>query len=72
MKICPKGFDDVQPDLLFYQICRKKFTLLDRQGLEQAVLISNANKINIENIEAWAIREGMKEKFVEFKLRPGK
>ena len=41
----------------------------DRQGLEQAVLISKSNKIDINSVESWSIREGEKEKFMEFKRR---
>jgi len=41
----------------------------DRQGLEQAVLISKSNPIDIESVESWSIREGEKEKFEEYKRR---
>ncbi len=41
----------------------------DRQGLEQALLISKSNTIDIESVESWSIREGEKEKFDKFKRR---
>ncbi len=41
----------------------------DRQGLEQAILISKSNTIDIDNVESWSIREGEKGKFEEFKRR---
>jgi hypothetical protein len=41
----------------------------DRQGLEQAILVSKSNSIDIKSIEIWSIREGEKEKFEEYKHR---
>ena len=41
----------------------------DNQSLEQALLISRSNDIDIENVESWSIREGRKKEFGEFKRR---
>jgi len=41
----------------------------DRQGLEQAVLIAASNQIDLDDIEAWSIREGKKKEFSEFRDR---
>jgi hypothetical protein len=44
----------------------------DRQGLEQAVMISKAHAIDLKSVESWSIREGEKEKFEEYKRRLSK
>jgi hypothetical protein len=41
----------------------------DAQCLEQAVMICQMNKVNIENIREWAKNEGWPEKFKEFERR---
>jgi hypothetical protein len=41
----------------------------DRQGLEQAVLIAHSNQIDLDNIEAWSIREGKQKEYSEFRDR---
>lgn len=41
----------------------------DNQSLEQALLISGLNDIDIENVELWSIREGKKNEFGEYKRR---
>ena len=38
----------------------------DRQGFEQAILVSKSNQIDMENVESWSVKEGYKEKFDEF------
>ena len=43
----------------------------DRQGLEQAILISISNEIDFNSIEAWSIREGKKDEFEIYKDRLG-
>ncbi len=39
----------------------------DRQGLEQAVLVSLAQKVNIREVGRWSRAEGMERKFPEFR-----
>lgn len=39
----------------------------DKQSLEQALLISRTNEINIESVEEWSTREGKKTEFDEYK-----
>ena len=41
----------------------------DNQSLEQALLISRSNDIDIENVKLWSIREGKKDEFGEYKRR---
>lgn len=41
----------------------------DLQCLEQAILISKKQKINLRNIEEWSIKEGKKKEFLVFKKR---
>lgn len=41
----------------------------DRQSLEQALLISRSNEIDIKSVELWSIREGKKNEFGEYKRR---
>ncbi|RLE02739.1 MAG: hypothetical protein DRJ13_05240 [Bacteroidetes bacterium] len=41
----------------------------DKQSLEQALLISRSNDIDIKNVELWSIREGKKNEFGEYKRR---
>jgi hypothetical protein len=41
----------------------------DRQSLEQAILISRSNYIDIDNVESWSSREGKTAEFGEFKRR---
>ncbi len=41
----------------------------DRQGLEQALVICAECKVNMKEIENWAIQEGFKEKFLNFLQR---
>ena len=41
----------------------------DRQGLEQAILITKSNKIDLSSVEAWPKREGMPDKFEFYKTR---
>lgn len=41
----------------------------DNQSLEQALLISRSNKIDIKSVEMWSIREGKKNEFGEYKRR---
>jgi hypothetical protein len=38
----------------------------DKQSLEQAILVSKSNDINMDSVEAWSIREGKKAEFEEF------
>jgi phosphopentomutase len=38
----------------------------DRQGLDQAVAICHECKVDMKEIEKWAIEEGFQNKFVEF------
>lgn len=41
----------------------------DQQSLEQALLISKSNEIDMESVESWSIREGKKDEFGEYKRR---
>ena len=41
----------------------------DKQSLEQALLISRTNKIDIMSVESWSVREGKKAEFGEYKQR---
>jgi len=41
----------------------------DNQSLEQALLISRSNDIDIENVKLWSFREGKKDEFGEYKRR---
>ena len=41
----------------------------DKQSLEQALLISKSNAIDIKNVELWSIREGKKTEFGEYERR---
>lgn len=41
----------------------------DKQSLEQALLISRSNEIDIDNVELWSIREGKKTEFGEYERR---
>lgn len=41
----------------------------DKQSLEQALLISKSNAIDIKNVELWSIREGKKTEFSEYERR---
>ena len=41
----------------------------DKQSLEQALLISRSNEIDIKSVELWSIREGKKNEFGEYKRR---
>lgn len=41
----------------------------DKQSLEQALLISKSNDIDIKNVELWSIREGKKTEFGEYERR---
>ena len=41
----------------------------DLQGLYQAELIAEVNKIDLDEIERWSEKEGMREKFLEIKAR---
>lgn len=41
----------------------------DNQSLEQALLISRSNEIDIDNVELWSIREGKKTEFGEYERR---
>lgn len=41
----------------------------DRQGLEQAILITKSNKIDMSSVEAWSNREGMQDEFEVYKGR---
>lgn len=41
----------------------------DFQGLEQAILVANKQKINIKNIEEWSKKEGKYKEFLDFKKR---
>lgn len=41
----------------------------DRQSLEQAILVSRSNFIDIGNVESWSIREGKMAEFEEYKRR---
>lgn len=43
----------------------------DHQGLEQAILISTSNEIDITSVEEWSIREGKKDEFEIYKDRLG-
>jgi len=45
------------------------FHFKDRQGLEQAVLIAASNQIDLDDIEAWSIREGKEKEFSDFRDR---
>jgi hypothetical protein len=38
----------------------------DPQGLEQAVLVSLKHPVNLKDIEAWSVNEGMKKKYAIF------
>lgn len=38
----------------------------DRPSLEQAVMVGLAQKINLEEIKRWSIKEGMKDKYRDF------
>jgi len=40
----------------------------DRQSLDQAIWVACANEFDMKSIEAWSRKEGMDEKFSEFKL----
>jgi len=40
----------------------------DRQSLDQAVWVACENEFDIKSIETWSRKEGMDEKFSEFKL----
>ena len=39
----------------------------DRQSLDQAVMVSKSQKIDMKNIEKWAHKEGNDEKLKKFK-----
>lgn len=41
----------------------------DKQSLEQALLISESNDIDIKNVESWSVREGKKTEFGEYERR---
>jgi hypothetical protein len=41
----------------------------DRQCLDQALLVASTNKIDLDQVEAWSIREGEQAKFEEFMRR---
>ena len=41
----------------------------DRQSLEQAILVSRSNFIDIANVESWSIKEGKMAEFEEYKQR---
>lgn len=41
----------------------------DRQSLEQALLVSSTNTIDIEKVESWSRREGKIAEFEEYKQR---
>ena len=41
----------------------------DNQSLEQALLISKSNEIDLKDVELWSIREGKRNEFSEFKRR---
>lgn len=41
----------------------------DRQSLEQAILISRSNPIDMQSVETWSIREGKISEFEQFKRR---
>ena len=38
----------------------------DPQSLRQAIMICKANKVNMKEIEKWAVKEGQREKYREF------
>lgn len=41
----------------------------DRQSLEQAILISRSNPIDMQSVKTWSIREGKISEFEQFKRR---
>jgi len=41
----------------------------DPQSLLQAVMIYKANKVNLKEIERWAVKEGQREKYREFEKK---
>jgi hypothetical protein len=41
----------------------------DRQSLEQAILVSRSNFIDIDKVESWSLREGKMAEFEEYKRR---
>ncbi len=41
----------------------------DQQSLEQAILVSKFNSIDIDSVESWSIREGKKAEFEKLKSR---
>lgn len=41
----------------------------DRQSLEQALLVVQAQTVDLKDIRRWSISEGHKEKFATFEMR---
>ena len=41
----------------------------DEQALEQALLVAARNEVDLEEIQAWSIREGMEDRYEVFRER---